>query len=232
MTTLDAIRTAAKQRADMVNSAFVTDAEWLTYINASYFALYGLLTEKFGDDYHAAIAEATTDGASERIELADDFFKLRGVDLKVDADRWVPLKPFTFAERSRFPLIPEAGLTLRIHYVPRLPPLVNGTDVVDGVNGWEDYIVVDAARKALVKEESDASELNAELLRVTARIEHEAANRDAGMPARVSDVYAAAYVPGANLRYRVNGADLWIRQGPTAPIGYPYGYGGPGEWWP
>lgn len=60
----------------------------------------------------------------------------------------------------------------------------------DGVNGWEEYIVVDAAMKCLQKEESDVSVLMAEKSALKQRIEAMASNRDAGKPERITDVNA------------------------------------------
>jgi hypothetical protein len=59
--------------------------------------------------------------------------------------------------------------------------------VADGFGGWLDYVVVDAARKALVKEESDVTALLQELAVLEKRIECAAENRDAGFPATVVD---------------------------------------------
>lgn len=211
--TLADIRTAAQQRADMVNSSFIATAEWATFINGSYYELYDLLIQKYGDDYFVSQGNATTSGSTQMISLPSDFYKLCGVDLQVSApDWWVTLRPFEFAERNRFALRnyqsfyglsnlryhlqggnlmltpqPAGGQALRIWYIPRLAPLVNDTDVADGVSGWLDYVVVDAARKALMKEESDPSALVMELASLRERIESAAENRDAGSPATVAD---------------------------------------------
>lgn len=63
---------------------------------------------------------------------------------------------------------------------------------VDGndFNGWSEYVIIDAAIKCLVKEESDVSVLMMEKKQVLDRIEAMASNRDAGEPERVTDVYA------------------------------------------
>lgn len=216
ITTLALVRDLAKSRADMVGSSFVTDAEWLAFINGSYYELWGLLCTAFGEDYAVATAQATTDGVNDRIVLPDDFFKLQGVDLQASGTPtgWVTLKRFQFQERNKVTLpfvpvsgiyapriryrindgylwlspLPAAGLGLRIHYTPRLYALVNDSDPIDGVSGWEEYIVVDAARKALLKEESDVSELVREKTMLIQRIEAEAANRDPGEPPSVADV--------------------------------------------
>ena len=52
-TTLGNIRATVRQRADMVNTQFVTDAELNGYISASYFELYDIIIQKFGDDYES-----------------------------------------------------------------------------------------------------------------------------------------------------------------------------------
>lgn len=54
--------------------------------------------------------------------------------------------------------------------------------------GWEEYGVLDAAIKAVVKEESDPSALMAQKAQLMARIRGAAADRDSGEPARVVDV--------------------------------------------
>jgi len=61
---------------------------------------------------------------------------------------------------------------------------------VDGrtYNGWEEYVVVDAAIKCLNKEESDTSILFARKQALIDRIENMAANRDSGEPEQVTDV--------------------------------------------
>ena len=66
-------------------------------------------------------------------------------------------------------------------------------DSLDGVNGWEELVVLDAARKALLKEESDTSGVEREIAMLVGRIEVEAQNRDAAAPATVSDVQRGAF---------------------------------------
>lgn len=59
---------------------------------------------------------------------------------------------------------------------------------VDGVSGWEEYIVLDAAIKAMGKEESNIQELMAEKMAMKQRLIDMAANRDIANPATVADV--------------------------------------------
>lgn len=215
--TLAEIRSQVRQRADMTASQFVTDAELNGWINSSNAELYDLLVTKFGNDYFVETHSFTTLDGVERYDLPAGFYKLLGVDLQLTPglgdDGYITLRPFTFAERNRyatanaqtwmgvtnlryrlngskiwFTPTPQQAQGIRLWYVPRVAPLVNDSDVVDGVSGWTEYIVVDVAIKALQKEESDVSVFLAQKAALIQRIEAAAENRDAGNPATVADV--------------------------------------------
>lgn len=217
-TTLGAIRTSAQQRADMANSSFVSTSEWNGYINASYQELYDLLVQHYGDDYFVATPyQFTTDGVNDKYPLPTDFYKLLGFDIQLigSPTGWVPLTEFPFAHRNRFAILslqpqlgltnlkyrlsggnawlaplPTSGLVFRIFYVPRVSILVQDTDIVDGVSGWEEYIIVDACIKALAKEESDVSVFGQQKQALMDRIVRAASHRNAGEPHTMTDVYA------------------------------------------
>lgn len=152
--TLAQLRTASRQRADMVYSTFISDSELNSYINASYFELYDLLVQKYGNDYFMKEYSFQLQGNISQYPLPEDFFKLLGVDLQIGAgpDGWVSLRPFTLAERNRYSTAnvqtwigvtnlryrisagnlwftpsPQTGQTIRIWYVPRLAELVDVT---------------------------------------------------------------------------------------------------------
>lgn len=213
--TLSQIRTRAKEESDNVNSAFVSDPEWLDYINASYFELYGLITEQFGNDYFSKVPTPysfVTDGTNQFFALPSDFYKLLGVDLQVASPlQWISLKRFNFADRNQFSVfngpIPQAGQTIRVWYIPSLTPLAGDSDTVDGVNGWEEYIVIDAAMKAMAKEESDVSVLFARKKMMLDRVASEANNRDAGNPQTIVDVMGKR---ARAMQYRLSGNQLWV----------------------
>lgn len=220
--TLGQLRLMAQQRADRVNSQFVTKPEWDTYINQSYFELYDLLVQKYGNDYYVEHVEFQTDGTNQ-YELPDGlnyaaarpFYKLMGVDLGIApaTNAWLTLKKYEFISRNtyvypqittnllgvqsmRYRMVggkmqfiptPSGGQTVRLWYVPRMESLLKDTDIIDGVSGWTEYIVIDAAIKALQKEESDVSVLAAQKLMMISRIEAAAENRDAGEPEVISN---------------------------------------------
>lgn len=209
--TLSELRTRSRQRSDMVNSGFISDSELNSYINASYAELYDLLVSKHGEDYFIEQYSFTTTINTETYALPSNFYKLVGVDLQLDtSNNWVSLKRFEFAERNipqiwdikfvdfiryrvfgnniRFSPVPQSNQNLRIWYVPLPDKLVNNNDSFSGVNGFEEYIVIDTAIKMLTKEESDVTSLMMEKMAMKQRIEVMAEARDEGQPSRVQDM--------------------------------------------
>lgn len=222
--TLGEIRLTCQQRTDMVNSQFISDSEWNSYINNSYFELYDLLVGAYGDDYYVANPYTyTMDGTNFQYALPNDFYKAIGVDvLLMGSNFYVPIKSFNFGDRTpNFYIgsVPSAGQRARLWYIPRMAELVDDADEMDGVSGWEEYIVCDVAIKALAKEESDPSVFMAQKQALKVRIQSMASNRDAGNPMSVTDSQAQAYgwpfaisslyAPNI-LRYRVTGSKVWF----------------------
>jgi hypothetical protein len=223
VTTLSAITLAAQQRCDQVNSGFLSASEWTNNVNASIQELYGLILQKFGNDYYVKLPPYTfvTDGSSDYFALPTDFLKLMGVEAVVTSapNGIITLKQFMFSERNRYAypyiqayygieatryrllsspqsstndqlwLKPRApgGYTIQVWYVPRFTPLVNPSDTWDGFNGWDEYVVIDAALKAAIKEEQDVRELLVTKSAIVERLENEAENRNLADPQRVSN---------------------------------------------
>lgn len=219
---LGELRLAAQQRADRVNSNFVTLPEWNSYINQSAKELYDLLVTVYEDYYLASPITFITDGSTSfalpngaNYSGAPAFYKLWGVDcgLATSGNAWVTLRKFDAIERNKYvyPTItssyagvlnlryrvagsnlmfiptPSSGQSIRLWYIPRLETLLSDSDILDGVSGWTEYVIIDAAIKALQKEESDVSVLFAQKAALIDRIQAAAMNRDAGAPDTISD---------------------------------------------
>lgn len=220
---LGELRQRSQERADRVNSQFVTMPEWNFFIREAAYELYDLLITAYEDYYVAPRLSFQTDGSSVRYPLpnganysaAPALYKLYGVDLGLDAstNAWVTLKKFDFIARNRYvyPQItstllgvfnmqyrivggdimfiptPSAGQYVGLWYYPRLSRLLLDTDVLDGVSGWEQYVIARAAKYALDKEESDTSKLDQEVMYLKQRIEASAMNRDVGQPDTISN---------------------------------------------
>lgn len=146
-------------------------------------------------------------------------YKMVGVDcgVAVGNNAWVTLPRYNWIDRNRFiyPQLqanalgvfnlsyrqmgnqlffipnPSAGQYIQIWYVPIMTMLLQDTDMLSfSISGWDEYVVVDAAIKALIKEESydQANSLKQDKAALLERIETTAANRDVGQQNYVSDV--------------------------------------------
>lgn len=158
-----------------------------------------------------------TDSVTNQSIVAPPFYKLLGVDLGLNSanNAYVTVNKYNMSDRNRFVYpntastiygvfnlqyriigtnirfipTPSSGQTIRLLYIPRLPVLLQDTDLTTiGFSGWLQYVIIRAAKYALDKEESDTTKLDAELLYLKQRIEETAVNRDASKPDTISDV--------------------------------------------
>jgi len=221
--TLSELQSQARQRADQENSNFISDSELQGYINASIAELHDMLVSSYGGDYNLDTHFFVTSNSVDEYDLPSDFYKLRGVDINTSNDvsasnGWHVLKPFTFEERNdgdlnfssrstfldfsryrmvkdsiRFSPTPDGGNAVRLWYVPSAAVLTGSAETLDGVNGFEEYVIVDAAIKMMQKEESDVSVLLAQKAQLQRRIKEMTENRDIGSPDRITDVQYNPY---------------------------------------
>lgn len=128
---LSQIRLAAQQRADRVNSQFVTMSEWNSYINQALYELYDLLITVYEDYYLAAPIQFVSDGITYLYPLPNGsntflnanntaqtvtppaFYKLMGVDLALNnaTNAYVTINKFNFIDRNRF-VYPNTASTI------------------------------------------------------------------------------------------------------------------------
>lgn len=208
------LKTRARQRADMENSQFIDDVELSAYINQSIAEFYDLLIGAYSSDYNVDVHNFTTVPGQDSYPLPATFYKLRGLDAQLNANYWTTLRPFNFNERNRnqqgtlnaltepavryrllgsnlkLSILPDGNSPMRLWFIPQAPQLVADTDLLQDVNHFGEYVIVDAAIKMLAKEESDVSVLMAQKAEIKRRVIDMAQNRDAGQPESVSDIYA------------------------------------------
>lgn len=208
--TLAQFKQRSRERADMVNSKFISDSELSSYINASLTELYDLLLSSRGENYYIDSFSFTTIPGSDTYPLPVDFYKLMGVDYVTSSTQSITLKSFRWQERNRFrepfynariynlmyqlrnnDLVfiptPNGNQQIKVWYIPRSPELVADTDTFDGINGWEEYVVIDVAIKMKVKEESPVDALVFAKQKMEERIAALSSGRDSTEPARVVD---------------------------------------------
>ena len=200
--TLQNIIDHAKYRADMVNTDFIEDPEWLVYAIKSAKWYYDKLVQA-DEEYFLTSATIAVDGTEDTYALPSTFYKLKGVDYQVGGNT-VAMEKYQFAQRNQyeyrtqkvryrlvgtnivFAPVPSAQ-TITLWYVPTLA-LSSASDTILSVNGWDEFVALDVAIKALDKEESDSQALRAERDIHIQRLEEIKNNRDLGAPERVSDV--------------------------------------------
>lgn len=208
----------SRQRCNKENSQFYTDQELVSMVSQSYKELYDVVVTAYGDDYYLATPFSyTTIQNQQMYPLPNDFYKLLLVECALnpqDPNSYVTIRQFMLREKNKwnYPnqytmfgitniryrlegdnlfIVPQTqgNQALRIWYVPRPNQLINMTDLVDGISGWEEYIVADVCIKMLVKEESNeqAQAFAQQKAAMMKRLEDMANNRNIGEPQQVTD---------------------------------------------
>lgn len=192
--TLSQLRTKVRQRADIESSSFVSDSELNGYISASYAALLTRLARS-GIAYFQASQTISATAGDDTYAVPADYMSTVGVDWQQASGKYVSLRRIMPKEHNDFPEpshpvvgysiinnevtlfpVPSLAGTYRHRYVPAPDDLTADGDVVDGVAGWEEWIVNDAAMKCLAKEESDTSFLERQNAALEDQIDRAAAD--------------------------------------------------------
>lgn len=234
----------ARERADMENSQFVTDAEVERHVMTSYGRLYNYLVGKY-EDYFAKMGDesdltqyptATTGFGIGVYDYAfpEEYFKLLHIEVNPNTtgeEGWYELQRVGWAQQSnyrrdgggvprayipwgdnivgdstnrtgsggRVRLLPAPDKTsyrMRFVYVPKLDidyAAEPDDDVIDHVNYWHEYIIIDVAIKLLMKEQNDVRGLVNERESLKADLENAMSPRDAGQPQMAMESMFAAF---------------------------------------
>ena len=97
----------------------------------------------------------------------------------------------TSAQTISFIPTPTGTYTVNVNYVPVPTLMVADADTFDGIAGWEQYVVVDAAMKCALKQQNFElfNALSMMKEKMEQRIREMASEHDAGQAERVHDVY-------------------------------------------
>lgn len=197
--TLAELRTALARRLGLENSYDVTPAIQTEYLNSANAELHDLLIAK-ADDRLLTSATLTTTPGSATVALPSTFYEARKVEIEDGStpSGWRKLFPFTLDESHllgapsgkgyRYRLQGESSLilsyppptaeTLRLWFIPYVTDLVNDADTLNTWNAYHELVLAMAARKCLVRQRLETSDVDAEIARLTARVMRDADGRD------------------------------------------------------
>ena len=218
------LRTRARRRADMENSAFVTDAEIQDYLNSSISELHDFMVKSY-EDYFVSEQAYTIPLAASGANLPDNFYKALGVDYN-SGGITSTLRAYSFTERNiyntpfavidrlaqpmykiegnKLKIIPENSQsgTITLFYVPVATQFSSTvTEIENVIPGYEEYLVVAAAIRMLMKEESDYRALENERQQISSRIIRAITPRDASGSHGIRDVRKGRFRDDFILRY-------------------------------
>jgi hypothetical protein len=228
-TTLLQLRDRTRQRSDNEYSdgEFVVDEELNGLINVSHKHLFALLVESGLHTVEETIYDLVSDG-SLTYALPDDCYAVAGV-FRPESGEYLPLgrhsqrvfpsdrveqRAVTYRnhgalESAVIELNPRTSTdTYKVRYVGVPADFTADTDTIEGVVGWEEWIVYDVAIKILTKEGiwDAVDRLQAQQDRLSYKIEAQASERDLHHSAVVKNVGRSSdslidengFLPGGN----------------------------------
>lgn len=201
--TLAQLRTRIRFDGDFENSRVISDARLLEVINASAREVWDWYAEKRRD---LLITEQSGPPAmvpnTATVALASNLYRLEQVEI-LDGGQYYRVHPVNVHEAWRFNTswasprgfryrvqannlvfvpTPKAAYTLRVYYIPTLTALSADGDTFDGINGFEDLLIVRSILRLLRREKMPTAEFVAEAERVERRVMAAAEQLDVGQP--------------------------------------------------
>jgi hypothetical protein len=170
------------QRANLEGATqFLTPSEVTDMANQSITEWYDLVRlTSFGGQYYRCTAALSPTGTTTpgvgTYALPDNFLSMISVDVFISASQVLTAKPFQEEHRNMFrwyPIgwmldqpvfyqlqgkniafipVPQSSFSVNLNYCPVPPQLNQPQDTIDDINGWLEWVVLDVAIKALVKD--------------------------------------------------------------------------------
>lgn len=226
LVTLDSIVGQVRATANLLNNPSVDDDDIRDRVRLTYRELYDLMIQAEPTMWMETVdGQSLTD--DRKLILPRSFYKLMGVDYFYPGLQWKTLDPIPLVNRNdyrwnfNFPagyqtrgrrglptgsnegylqILPEqyAPLsTYRLLYIPKPLVPVNGTDSIDGINGYERFLIADGAGFALtsIQRDEQAGKYIAEAEATRAELKVAASKRQRGQPGHVSTRQRASIYP-------------------------------------
>ena len=198
-----------RQRTNMENSTFVTDAELTEYLNQALAKLWRRLVQNAGQPFYRSSTTYTVTSATTLQALPADFYQVQEVSAVMGGFTY-SLTPFMAAERgalksatvytalgspqyrvqaNNIEFLPVSqSFTATLFYAPAQPRLAVGSDTFDGFSGYELAAIYEVCAVVKDKEETDPSFYQGQANAIYADIDLQMAQRDAANPERVQEV--------------------------------------------
>lgn len=178
------LRTRALRTADAENDPHISTAEANQWINDGLAEFQDFLIENAPPDYFCLTHDFTL-GTGGTDTLPARFYQCRAM-YRVDdsTGRLDPMDVVDEVLRASFTPA-DAGTVLRMLYIPSSPVLTEDTDVVDGVNGFDEYIVNYVALEIKKKKKDPVGPWERRLAMLRSRI-LKMSVRDVSVPERVT----------------------------------------------
>ncbi len=223
LVTLTTLSERVLQRANMEGaSLFVKPYELTDLINGS---IAEWVDEVRGTTWNGTYTRApyamTTVSGTASYALPLDFLTLLSVDVAISSGVTISARAYQEEQRNTFrnlPLTggwgmsqpiyyqiqgtklafmptPQAAYAITVNYVPTAPLLADPDDTIDSINGWEEFIVLDAAIKCMIKagQNESVGVLSGRLEQQRQRIRSLAPRRDQQCAERVHAIDTAGY---------------------------------------
>jgi hypothetical protein len=199
--TLGNILERARQRADMVGTdVFITDAAWKMLLDTAYAELVDLLIKH--ELHQFETTQTITSTGTNTYALSSDHYKTLGMDYLRATGVYEEVPEVTFAQRNLYNSLnslsgspmgyrlvganvvfypaPPTGQVFRHTYVPAPASIAALADAtaIDGVAGWDEYMVIHSAINAKIRERSDTRDLERKLVLLKERIAQAGVDRE------------------------------------------------------
>lgn len=100
----------AKELADLTNSAFVSDAQWLIWVNEGARELHTIVSTAFADTFYTEASFTIAAGANTKdlTSLSPAFMRIKGLDFNPTLPTRETVRRYNFAERNNVGASPLA----------------------------------------------------------------------------------------------------------------------------
>ena len=212
--TLTELRSRAREAADQENSTFVSDTALDRYINTGLGELYDLLVAAYGAEYYGTTQSLSIVAGTYQYSLHVTFYKWLGLwrltgsggreekelfrlpheaaaEAVSGGDPAYPRYRLTTATVELYPT-PTSTWYASARFIPALTKLTSGSESFDGINGWEEYAVLYAAKCMARKEDEfgKVQQFDRDMAAIKARIADVSLARNLAEPPTVKIVDA------------------------------------------